>query len=165
MNIPDDILIFTGYSFGHAAYSVCDLEEPELLIPFALYEHEGKQSIHRFEADSQDEAVEAADEFITKHIDSYSLLSFAREGTMRDENGNGTDVLCIKTWSKTCEATISVIQPFTPFYVNQRFSLIDEMVLQINDQEIDNPSELIQVVNEGISMHQAAGSLYATWRV
>ena len=84
---------------------------------------------------------------------------------MEDENGDRVDVLCIKTWSKTCEATISVIQPFTPFYVNVNFNLIGDMILQINDQAIDNPSKLIQIVNEGISMHQAAGPLYGTWRV
>lgn len=165
MNIPDDILLFTGFSLGHAAYSICDLEDPELLIPFALYEDEGKQAVHRFEAESQEEAINSADAFISKNVSAYNLLSFAREGAMSDENGNKVDVLCVKTWSKTCEAAISIIQPFIPFHVNKSFKLVGETIVQVNDQGLDNPSEFIQIIEEGTSMHQAAGPLYESWRV
>lgn len=165
MNIPDDILLFSGFSLAHAAYSICDLEEDELLIPFALYENEGKQTIHRFEAESQAGSISLADSFITQNLGKFSLLSFAREGSMADENGSKTDVLCIKTWSNTFDASISIIQPFIPFYISHNFKLVGDMVVQLNDQNLENPSELIQIIEEGVSMHQAAGSLYGSWRV
>lgn len=66
IEIPDDVLLIGGYALMHACYSVSDVPAGELLVPFVIFESEGRQEVVRFEADTQEAAVENA----KRHLDS-----------------------------------------------------------------------------------------------
>lgn len=165
MNIREDMFLFSGYCLGHALYSVSDISEEEILTPFALSEKEQKQSLQRFYSEDIEVALDAADDFIVQNVPETDLLSFAKEVLLRGQEGVGIDALLIKTWSRSLDNSVAVIQPYVPFYKNNRLIIEMEMILQVNNQSIDNPESIIPIVKEGILEHQAASKLYLNWCV
>jgi hypothetical protein len=57
--------------------------EGELLYPFALIETNGLRRVLRFEAESQEEAIESAKHQLDSLKTSSDMWAFAREGIMR----------------------------------------------------------------------------------
>ena len=78
MQIPDSVLLISGYVLAHAGYSVCDAEEGELLVPLAVVESDGQRDVLRFEADSQEEAISRAKRELTALKESADIWAFAR---------------------------------------------------------------------------------------
>lgn len=50
MQFDKSLLSLAGFAFAHAAWSVSDLSEGELLVPLALIEKSGERQLLRFEA-------------------------------------------------------------------------------------------------------------------
>ena len=60
MSISDGVLLIAGYVLAHASYSVSDLEDGELLIPFAVVQSVNRQEVIRFESETQEQAISDA---------------------------------------------------------------------------------------------------------
>ena len=77
MSISDGILMIAGYVLAHASYSVSDLEDGELLVPFAVVQSVNGQEVIRFEAETQEEAISNAKSKLfdlRKRVDILSLI-------------------------------------------------------------------------------------------
>src|SRR2546425_10308417 len=87
---PGSGLLLAGFVLAHAAWSVSDLPNGELLAPLAMVERGGHREITRFEAASQAAAIAEGRAAMAKLGTSVDAWAFAREGLIR-ENGGPVD--------------------------------------------------------------------------
>src|SRR5262245_42955943 len=96
MNIlPESILVFAGFVFAHAAWSVSDVPKGELLVPIVMVERSGQRELRRFEADTQEKAIAGAKKWIVENEKDLDAWVFAREGKVKEGN-TYVDVLTIE---------------------------------------------------------------------
>lgn len=164
-DIPDDVLLFAGYTLAHAAYSISDVGEGELLIPFAMTEVGGEQTITRFEADSQADAIASGKRYIASIKEKSDLWTLAREGTMKAVDEKDVDALVVSAGCTNLEETLAVIQPFRPNGGRDEFAILPDAAVVIGGQieEGEEHIRLLTIVLEGVSYHPKA-ALWKTWR-
>ena len=79
---PPSALPLAGFVLAHAAWSVSDLPEEDLLCPLALLEDsEGGRRLVRFEAESQEQAITLGKETLSSPDAGTNAWAFAREGS------------------------------------------------------------------------------------
>ncbi|NIP46145.1 MAG: hypothetical protein GWN21_07255 [Gammaproteobacteria bacterium] len=164
-NIPDDVLLFAGYTLAHAAYSISDVEEGELLIPFAMTEVGGEQNIARFESDSQADAIASGKRYMASMKRKSDLWTLAREGTIKAADEKDVDALVVSAGCTGLEETLAVIQPFRPNRGRDEFAILPTAAVVIGGQieEGEEHFRLITIVLEGVSYHPKA-ALWDTWQ-
>ena len=161
MTIPDDILLFSGFALAHAAYSISDVPEGELLIPLFIAEHLGKRQVLRFEAATQEEAISAA----KPHVDSVDvtldLWTLSREGSMPVEDGSRLDVISVEASAAVFRHRVIVVQPFRAAYLPGGFGLLGQPVVALDGEEVsaDTRTRCCQIIEEGFAEHPAAKAL------
>src|SRR5262245_25739008 len=95
LSIPDSVTHLAGYALAHALWNVCDFEEEdEVLCPFALTFDGHQKNMLRFEADSQEEAIEEGRATLAADA-SLTHWAFAREGLFPTQ-GDPIDVLLVE---------------------------------------------------------------------
>jgi hypothetical protein len=153
MNIPDDILLFSGFSLAHSAYSICDVGPGELLIPLFISEHRGKRDVRRFEASTQTEAVTEAKRFVAEVDGTLDLWTLCREGCME-----GSDVLSVEASSAGFRRRVITIQPFRSAWLDGGFALLGDPRVVVDGEDVDAStlSRYREIIEEGLSMHPAA---------
>jgi hypothetical protein len=164
-DIPDDILLFAGYTLAHAAYSVSDVEEGESLIPFALIEIDGEQRITRFESETQADAIASGKQFIAGIREKSDLWTLGREGTMKESREKDVDVLVVSAGCDDLAESLVVIQPFRPNRGRDEFAILPHGVVAVGDQfdEDEEQARLIAVVLQGVTYHPQA-ALWNIWQ-
>jgi len=164
MQIPDSVFLISGYVLAHAAYSVCDADEGELLIPLAVVESDGRREVLRFEADSQEEAIARAKGELTALKQGADIWAFAREGLWQPDDGPKQDVFAVTAWAKGVEMDVSIIQPFRPNRGIEDFRLLAGLDVVIDGDLLDG--EIAQtcraMVEEGVTYHPRGGQ-WASW--
>jgi hypothetical protein len=90
MAVPESALILAGFALAHAAWSISDT--PDLLVPLAVLERNGKRELMRFEADAQEEAVKRGKTGMAQLPEDCDRWAFAWEGLLNDK-GNKIDVI------------------------------------------------------------------------
>ena len=161
MSISDGILMIAGYVLAHASYSVSDLEDGELLVPFAVVQSVNGQEVIRFEAETQEEAISNAKSKLFDLRKRVDIYGFAREGLMRDESGKAMDVFSIDVWEKGLKNNVTIVQPFQPNNGKGQFYLSKNILIFIDGQEVEN-EKMIDIVKEGIG-HHPIGNEYTNW--
>jgi hypothetical protein len=161
--VHDSLLLIGGFVLAHAAYSICDAGRDELLIPLVVAEIDGKREVMRFEADTQEEAVAAAQSALVGLKASADIYAFAREGIWREADGSGTDVFLVEAWTRDSQVNVSVIQPFRPNQGVGAFRLVATIEVAVNGTmlEGDSLTECSRIVAEGIAMHPRGGQWQA----
>jgi hypothetical protein len=163
MAITESIILFAGFVFAHAAWSVSDLPKDELLVPLVMIEKAGKRELIRFEADSQEQAITKAKAWIAANEASIDFWVFAREGQFK-EKGKFVDVLTIEAKSRPMSDSIVFVQRFQPFHKG-KFRLIGEPSVSIKGQIVNETEakRLRKLLIDGVSTHPHASPLWKQW--
>lgn len=161
LHIPDPVVDLAGFALGHALWNVCDFEEEdEVLCPLAFtFDGEQKQLL-RFEAESQEDAIEVG---LSTLAEDGSLIrwAFAREGTFRTESGS-VDVVLVEAWGQGLEGPVVFAQAFAPA-TSGRFALLGQPAIFVADQPRSDPS-LVARLRAGVMSHQKAAELWGSWQ-
>ena len=149
-HLPDDALLFGGFTLMHAAYSISDVGPGELLIPFVVTESNGKQQVTRFEAESQAEAIDNAKHFVSELGDNIELWAFAREGQM-----DALDIISVDCGGVLITASVTIVQPFRPNNGASQFAILPNSFVTINGSELDDSTcnQSLAIVREGVGYH------------
>jgi len=164
MPVPEATALLAGFVLAHAAWSVSDLPEGQLLVPLAMIEEGSERKLVRFEAETQEEAIFKGKEFVLKQKAAASRWAFAREGQMNTATGY-VDVLVVEAWSAGMAEPIAYIQPFQPF-ASGAFKLLGPAVPVVGASMLSPEASepYLAVLYRGISSHRKAASLWASWQ-
>ena len=163
MEIPDDVLLFSGFTLAHAAWSISDVAAGELLCPLAITESTGERELVRFEAPTQADAIAAGKAHIAAVTGSCELWTLVREGVWKTADGE-IDALVVDAGRAGMDAQLSVIQPFRPNRGHDEFAILEGGFVAVDAEaaEEEQNSQLMAVVVKGIR-HHPKGSLWEGW--
>jgi hypothetical protein len=167
-SLPQPALSLAGFALAHAAWSLSDTDDGELLCPLAVVErHGGERRLLRFEADTQEQAIIAGKTAMREATGEAAAWAFAREGAWRKMRGDQTgDVLAIDFWATGMPSTATLTQPFNRAMNGGRFRVGGVPSLVVGDRvlpaEIAIPS--ITAIMAGVQAHAAVAELWQTWR-
>lgn len=164
LEFPESALLLGGFTLAHAAWSISD--GPCLLCPLAIIQRSGERKLIRFEAASQQEAIERGKSTLANlKDDAVTCWAFAREGLYRELDVK-TDVLTIELWSCESSRRLSLLERFEPYAKRQRFRLLGhlEILLEGQIQEQATVLNILRVVRRGVSEHSKVAPLWHTWR-
>lgn len=162
---PDAAVSLAGFVLAHAVWSVSDLLEGELLVPLAMTEKAGQRELHRFEAETQEQAIASGKTAMGKLSGKVDAWAFAREGQFSEGSGY-VDVISVDAWAKGLTASISVVQKFRPF-ASGKFGLLGDPWV-VTDGNFQNPSassDLLTKLKHAIQSHPKAAEHWSEWFV
>jgi len=160
---PDAAVSLAGFVLAHAVWSVSDLLEGELLVPLAMTEKSGQRELHRFEAETQEQAIASGKTAMGKLSGSVDAWAFAREGQFNVGSGY-VDVISVDAWAKGMTASISFVQKFRPF-ASGKFGLLGDPWVAV-DGKLQNPSassDVLTKLNLAIQSHPKAAEHWSEW--
>jgi hypothetical protein len=160
---PDAAVSLAGFVLAHAAWSVSDLPEGELLVPLAMTEKAGQRELHRFVAETQEQGIANGKTAMGKLSGRVDAWAFAREGQLNEGSGY-VDVISVDAWAKGMTATISFVQKFRPF-ASGKFGLLGDPWVVV-DGKLQNPSassDVLTKLNLAIQSHPKAGEHWSEW--
>lgn len=163
MQFPDTLLNLAGFALAHAAWSVSDLPQGELLVPLAVLDKGDHRQLQRFEADSQEEAIRRGKETLNEVDELVVQWAFAREGQIRNGDGH-VDVISVEAKVKGQSRALMIVQPFTPF-ASGRFALLGPPAVVV-DQVVLPEAEaapLLDALYVGVKSHSKAAELWNEW--
>ena len=167
-DFPQAALLIAGFALAHAAWSVSDLPESELLVPLAVVEQGGQRHLARFEAATQEAAIARGKAAMANDHESEAW-AFAREGTWRSKNGAPSqDVLVVSFWARGMRASATLVQPFQraagarhPFQLIGAPWVMDADGHQLRDVQAEAARKWLL---QGVMSHSAVAPLWATWQ-
>jgi hypothetical protein len=164
MAVPEATTLLAGFVLAHAAWSVSDLSEGQLLVPLAMIEEGSERKLLRFEAETQEVAISKGKEFVQEQKAAASTWAFAREGQINTATGY-VDILVVEAWSDGMAEPITYIQPFQPF-ASGTFKLLGPAVPVVGGSMLSPEASepYLAVLYRGISSHGKAASLWASWQ-
>lgn len=119
---------------------------------------------HRFEAETQAEAIAQGKKYVREQQSSASRWAFAREGLVRTRTGP-VDVIVVDAWAVGMEAPITFIQPFQPF-ASGKFKLLGQAIPVVEGKMLDEAASrpYLESLHRGVASHSHAGPLWAGWQ-
>ena len=166
--LSSDALYLAGFVLAHAAWSVSDLREDELLCPLAMVEGAGGRRLARFEAPSQAEAIGAGQAALKGAIANGETVAFAREGTWRPvEAGQpADDVLTVEFCDESMERPAVILQRFRRQAPNAPFRLLGEPTLVVDGSVVEsaNARDALDDLFLGVRSHSAVRDLWDSWQ-
>ena len=165
MVIPEDALLTAGLALAHAAWSVSDLEDGELLCPLAMVQRSDGYQLIRYEADSQEEAIATGKAEMSRSDPEIKAWAFAREGLFRETSGP-VDAISVDFWSLGMASAGTLVQRFAPCAKAGKFRLLGEPLLVLGGvaQEPAHAQAPLQLVQAGIRQHSEVAKLWDTWQ-
>jgi hypothetical protein len=160
---PEAAVSLAGFVLAHAVWSVSDLLEGEFLVPLAMTEKAGRRELHRFAAETQEQAIAQGKTAMGRLSERVDAWAFAREGQF-NEGGGHADVISVDAWAKGMTAHISFVQKLRPL-VSGKFGLLGDPWVVI-DEKVQNPpasSELLTKLNHAIQSHPKAAEHWPEW--
>jgi hypothetical protein len=163
MLFDDRLLKLMGLTFAHAAWSMSDLSEGELLVPLAFTQQSGERQLLRFEADSQEEAIANGKSHFASSDHEYEGWAFARDGVFRID-ATVVDALTVEANGYNSESSVLLIQPYQPFAAG-KFELLGIPKIAIDGQilEAKDAASLINQIMLGVNEHEPAAEQWSDW--
>lgn len=163
MSIPESVTELAGFTAGHALWNLSDMPDDELLCPMAFVENGSRRELMRFEADSQEAAMDLAFRSLAEKP-NLQAWAIARDGVMRLADGP-SDVLIIEAWCVGMGSPITFVQRYRPFasgnfLANHRPMLLQQGEVQAGEQADDAIAQL----RSGILSHEKAEELWSSWQ-
>lgn len=162
MLINENTLHLAGFALAHAAWSVSDLPQGELLCPLAFVQSDEGRELVRFEADTQEQAIANAMSTLEKEKARGKSWAFVREGLLRRDEEK-IDVLLTSVWAPGMPDPLHLAQPFEPFAKRGKFRLLGELQLLDVEGPIEGRETIRQIVRQGILQHPKVGRLWVKW--
>jgi hypothetical protein len=148
-------------------WSVSDTAEDELLCPLAIIQHGPERRLLRFEAETQEEAIQAGKDAIPKWQTAGNVFAFAREGQWRPggPHAEAEDVVTVEFWGPGMDAPERILQPFRRAGSDGAFGISQTPQLVIGDRIVqgEDARAIVEVVLEGVQSHSAVAPLWRTW--
>ena len=167
-SIAADGLFVAGFALAHATWSVSDTTVDELLCPLAVVQDGDGRRLLRFEAESQELAIESGKDAMRDLRRADTTYAFAREGQWRPD-GPGTaaeDLLTVEFWAPPMTEPQALLLPFRRADRDATFSVgtgpllvLDGVIVPLEDAQ-----PAIDVVLEGVQSHPAAAELWQAWK-
>jgi hypothetical protein len=162
MRTDENTLHLAGFALAHAAWSVSDLPEGELLCPLALVEEAGEKRLLRFEAESQEQAIGNALSALEDEKSKASAWAFVREGSINSDEGK-TDVLLVVVWAKGMNEPLYLMQRFKPCAKRGAFKILGSLELVNGEGSKESARTITEIVREGIFKHPKVAPLWPQW--
>jgi hypothetical protein len=166
--LPQPGLSLAGFALAHAAWSISDTEDGELLCPLAVVEtHQGARRLMRFEADTQEEAIVAGKKAMRNATGEAAAWAFAREAAWRKMgDGQAGDVLAIDFWATGMPSAATIMQHFNRATNGGRFRIGGVPVLVFDGIRIptDVANPTIIAIMAGVHAHTVVAGLWPTWQ-
>ena len=168
IQLPQPGLALAGFALAHAAWSISDTENGELLSPLAVVEsREGERRLIRFEADTQEEAIIAGKTAVREATPEAAAWAFAREAAWRRmDSEDRSHVLAIDFWAVGMPSAATIMQHFNRVTNGGRFRIGGVPALVVNGMQLSDiiagPS--ITAIMAGVQSHTAVAELWPTWR-
>jgi hypothetical protein len=167
-SLSGESLRLAGFALAHATWSVSDTADHELLCPLAVVEATGQRRLVRFEADTQDAAIESAKRAMADFIKNGEAYASAREGLWRPDGPDSPseDVLTVEFWAPGMDAPAATLQPFRRARDGHSFMLPVEPILVLDGVIVPHEDAwpAIELLMEGVHSHSAVSPLWAGWR-
>jgi hypothetical protein len=164
----ESALSLAGFALAHAAWSISDLEDGDLLCPLAIVEqHDGSRRMTRFEADTQEQAIIAGKAAMRGATSVAAAWAFAREGAWGRLGGDSqVDVLAIDFWGNGMATAATLMQPFYRATSGGRFRIGSVPSLLVGDRVLstDGASNSIETIMAGVHSHAMVTTLWQSWR-
>lgn len=162
MVINESTLHLAGFALAHAAWSVSDLSEGELLCPLAFIEENGERRLLRFEAETQEQAIGNALSALEEEKKKVTAWAFVREGSVTTAEGK-SDVLVVTAWAKGMEEPLYLSQRFVPIANAGVFHVVGPIEIMNAEGSEDGVRAITELVREGIFEHPKVASLWPQW--
>lgn len=161
--MTDSMSLLAGFTFAHAAWSVSDLGEGELLVPLAILERSEQRELFRFEAETQEEAISEGKALIRARENVVDAWAFAREGQLQEGVGY-VDVLSVEAKASDMPESIVFVQRFQPFSKGQ-FMLLGAPLVSIGGKAVPEVEarQLIAQLRAGVQSHSKAAEMWSEW--
>lgn len=160
-------LRLAGFALAHAAWSVADAPHADLLVPFIIVWSDGQQELTRFEAETQDEAIEEGKRAAARLAGRAEAWAFAREGTLRMvAGGAGQDALAVEFGGADVAGRYIVIQPYERATEDRAFGIVGDPILTLAGEVLDagEAQRVLSGMERGIREHSAAAPLWTMWQ-
>lgn len=166
--LPQPALSLAGFALAHAAWSISDTEDGELLCPLAVVEaRDGTRRLVRFEADTQEEAIIAGKTAMREAAHDAAAWAFAREAAWRKMGSDQAgDVLAVDFWATGMSSAATIMQHFNRAANGGRFRIGGVPLLVVGGIQLatDVASPSITAIMDGVRAHAAVAELWPTWR-
>jgi hypothetical protein len=175
IEVLESTLHLAGLALAHAAWSVSDLEKGQALAPLAFVRRGTDLQLLRFEAESQELAIQGGRAALAKQQSTLDAWAFAREGLMDErafaledvkssEQGK-VDVLAIDAWSYEMKEPVTVIQAYQPLACGQ-FKVRGEVLIVLSGKSVEGAKakKMRAHVYDGVMKHEKVGPLWPGWR-
>ena len=165
--LPQPGLALAGFALAHAAWSLSDTVEDELLCPLAVIEmRDGERRLMRFEADTQEEAIIAGKTAVREATPEAAAWAFAREAAWRRmDSEDRSHVLAVDFWAVGMPSAATILQHFNRATNGGRFRIGGVPALVVNGMQLSasiaDPS--IATIMAGVQSHTAVAELWPTW--
>jgi hypothetical protein len=155
-----------GFALAHAAWSVSEAPAGELLTPFALVDDGGARELMRFEADTQDGAIEEGKRAVDRLAGRVDAWAFAREGLLRLRGSQSAQhVLVVEFGWREGDGRYAVVQPYRPAADPAGFGIQGEAMVLRDGQVVgaDDAARVMRAVRGGIGDHPAVAPQWESW--
>jgi hypothetical protein len=167
MALLEDAVRFGGMVLAHAAWIASELEEGELVCPFAIIQTGSEREVVPFESNSQAESIERGKASFQDFSRKVDLWSFAREGLRSYLGPDDTkvDVLTVTAWKRGLDEPIVLQQAFIP-RATGRFKLLGSLEVSVHGMIPPEPthSVLRSIALQGVGQHPQ-GDSWTSWSV
>lgn len=163
MDIPESVTGLAGFTAGHALWNLSDMPDDETLCPMAFVDDGAHRELMRFEAESDEEAMDMAFQSLSEKS-NLRIWAIARCGVLRPTDSL-SDVLIVEAWCVGMDSPITFVLPYQPFssgefQAKQRPMLIQQGEVQ-SGEEIE---EAIGRLRNGILSHEKAEEFWSSWQ-
>jgi hypothetical protein len=161
-------LSLAGFALAHAAWSISDLEDGDLLCPLAVVEqHDGSRRMTRFEANTQEQAILAGKAAMRSATSVAAAWAFAREGAWRQiGEDSSVDVLALDFWGSGMTAAANLIYPFYRATNGGRFRIGSAPSIVVGGRVLssDVASPSFGTILTGVHSHAMVTKLWPDWQ-
>lgn len=163
MGISESVLTLAGFVFAHAAWSLSDMPQGELLVPLAIVEKAEQRQLLRFEAETQEEAIALGKATLKQREGDVDAWAYAREGKI-NESGKYIDALSIEAKSPDMPESIIFVQRFQP-YSSGEFKLLGEPLVAIGGMQLpaEDAHQYLGPLLSGVKSHSKAAAEWSSW--
>jgi hypothetical protein len=160
------VLLLAGFALAHAAWSMSDLAQGELLTPLIIVSVEERRTLTRFEAPTQAEAIAQGREAVARETQSRHAWAFAHDATLSLSSG-AVDMLVVEFWEPGMPTPVHIVQRYEPYALRQQFHVIGMMELNVGDVVLAEKSATVAraIIMEGVESHPRAGQLWKGWQI
>lgn len=164
MLVPRSAGLLAGEVLAHAAWSISEAPEGEILVPLAGILREGKAEFIRFVPEElSGDFIAFARQQLEDQQSKLEAWTLAYDTRVTREQGK-VDAIVFEVWGQGMAAPAMCAQPYQPFH-SGTFKLLGEpffLGASIPDAQ-DTLSETLRTFRRGVENHHQAAVLWDTW--